>query len=346
MSDINLDFTVSNNNIDLVVQATDIRIVPEDIQLSIYAAGLALPQGNVGELQYNAGGVLGGVPTTSYSSNVLSLGSTNNISISGGSANYVLTTNGAGVLTWAGVVATSLNADINNVHISGGTNGYVLQTDGTGNLSWTAQTGGGGNGSPGGSNTQIQYNDNGLFGGNVGFTFNEITGNVNIPTNLIANGLVGNIVTATQPNITTIGSLLELNVVGTTTIQQVKEKVTSNATGSSSTVNFDLLTQAILYKTAAATNNFTINFRGNSSVTLDSIMSSNQSMTCTYINTNTFPAYYANAFTIDGNTVTVNWAGGTAPTAGNANAKDLYNFNILKTGANTFVVFGTAGGYY
>jgi len=290
--------------------------------------------------------VLGGVSSTSYVANVLSLGSTNDISISGGSANYVLTTNGAGVLTWAGVVATSLNANISNVQIYGGTNGYVLQTDGTGNLSWTAQTGGGGNGSPGGSNTQIQYNDNGLFGGNVGFTFDEVTGNVNIPNNLSAVGLIGNIVTATQSNITTIGSLLELNVVGTTTIQQVKEKVTSNNVGSSSTVDFDLLTQAILYKTSAATNNFTINFRGNSSITLDSIMSSNQSMTCTYINTNTFPAYYANAFTIDGNSVTINWAGGTTPTAGNANAKDLYNFNILKTGANTFVVFGTAGGYY
>lgn len=32
----------------------------------------------------------------------------------------------------------------------------------------------------GGANTQIQYNDSGSFGGNSGFTFNEITGNVNI----------------------------------------------------------------------------------------------------------------------------------------------------------------------
>ena len=87
------------------------------------------------------------------------------------------------------LTATSLNASINNVHITGGTNGYVLQTDGTGNLTWTAQTGngGGGNGTPGGSNTQIQFNDSGSFGGNVGFTFNKITGNLNVPGNIIGN---------------------------------------------------------------------------------------------------------------------------------------------------------------
>lgn len=31
---------------------------------------------------------------------------------------------------------------------------------------------------PGGSNTQVQFNDSGAFGGNSGFTFNKATGNV------------------------------------------------------------------------------------------------------------------------------------------------------------------------
>lgn len=57
--------------------------------------------------------------------------------------------------------------------------------------------GGGGNGSPGGTNTQVQFNNNGSFGGSSNFTFNgttvTITGNVapgNILTNnyLYANG--------------------------------------------------------------------------------------------------------------------------------------------------------------
>ena len=63
-------------------------------------------------------------------------------------------------------------ANIANLHIPGGDNGYVIQTDGTGNLSWTAQTGTG-NGNPGGADTQVQFNDGGLFAGAVGFTFDK-----------------------------------------------------------------------------------------------------------------------------------------------------------------------------
>lgn len=75
---------------------------------------------------------------------------------------------------------------IANLKISGGTNGDVLTTDGLGNLSW--QTGGGGgNGSPGGSNTQIQFNNNGLFGGSPYLTFNNTTNTMQIGGNLIAN---------------------------------------------------------------------------------------------------------------------------------------------------------------
>lgn len=97
----------------------------------------------------------------------------------------------AGILRVLGDVNFSgaLDVDLGNVsnlHISGGVNGYVLSTDGTGNLSWTAG-GGGGNGTPGGSNTQVQYNDTGTFGGSAFFTFNEATNNVNIAGNLIAN---------------------------------------------------------------------------------------------------------------------------------------------------------------
>ena len=65
----------------------------------------------------------------------------------------------------------NLTVSTGNIHILGGSNGYVLQTDGTGNLSWTAQTGGSGNGTPGGANTQVQFNDAGAFGGAAGFTF-------------------------------------------------------------------------------------------------------------------------------------------------------------------------------
>ena len=116
--------------------------------------------------------------------------------------------------------ATILNANISNVHISGGTNGYVLQTDGTGNLTWTAQTGGsGGNGTPGGSNSQVQFNNAGNFGGTAGFTFNSVTGNLNVPGNIVANGIVGNVSNANYSTYSGIASSANLvagaNVLGT-----------------------------------------------------------------------------------------------------------------------------------
>jgi hypothetical protein len=152
MSDINLDFTVSNNSINFTVEPNEITITPTDIQLSISTSTRSntLPGGSNTQLQYNQNGILGGIPNVTWNGTKLSLG------------------------------------NVANVRMTGGVNGYVLQTDGTGNLTWTAQTGGGGgNGVPGGSNTQIQYNDSGSFGGNVGFTFNELDGNVDMPANLI-----------------------------------------------------------------------------------------------------------------------------------------------------------------
>ena len=92
------------------------------------------------------------------------------------------------------IVNFSVASDVNlgslaNITITGGVNGYVLSTDGAGNLSWTAG-GGGGTGTPGGSNTQIQYNDIGTFGGSPFFTFNEATTTVTVAGNLVANTII------------------------------------------------------------------------------------------------------------------------------------------------------------
>jgi hypothetical protein len=83
----------------------------------------------------------------------------------------------------------NITIGVDNLHITGGSNGYVLQTDGTGNLTWTTQTGGSGNGVPGGANTQIQFNDAGVFGGSPNFTYNNTTGNINLTGNLVSGNL-------------------------------------------------------------------------------------------------------------------------------------------------------------
>jgi len=103
-----------------------------------------------------------------------------------------LTVNTSAVLRVVGSVNTAGSANINlgtvgNIHISGGTNGYVLATNGAGNLSWVAQQGGGGNGNPAGTNTQVQFNDNDSFGASPYLTFNNYTNTLQVGGNLVAN---------------------------------------------------------------------------------------------------------------------------------------------------------------
>jgi hypothetical protein len=68
-------------------------------------------------------------------------------------------------------VSPSLNEDITfTLPTSDGTSGQVIQTDGSGALSFTSVSGGGG--TPGGNNTEIQYNNGGSFAGASGITTN------------------------------------------------------------------------------------------------------------------------------------------------------------------------------
>ena len=119
-----------------------------------------------------------------------------------------------------------------------------------------------------------------------------------------------------------------------------KELTTVSATAATGTIQFDLLTQGTLYYTTSASGNFTLNFRGSSGTTLNSIMNTGDSWTAIFLNTNGVTPYYQNtAVTVDTSaTVTVKWSGGTAPAAGNASAIDGYSYNIIKTGSSTFTV--------
>jgi len=61
--------------------------------------------------------------------------------------------------------------DAANLGSGTATDGWVLTADGSGGAAWEAASGGGG--TPGGSDTQVQFNDGGAFGGDSGFTFNK-----------------------------------------------------------------------------------------------------------------------------------------------------------------------------
>ena len=123
------------------------------------------------------------------------------------------------------------------------------------------------------------------------------------------------------------------------------EKIAVSATSASGTVNFDCKTQGIVYYTSNAGGNWTMNFRGDGSTTLNSFMQTNESLSVLFLVTNGATAYYANAFTIDGVSVTPKWSGGTAPSSGSVSAIDAYSFSIIKTGSGTYTVFASKGKY-
>ena len=104
------------------------------------------------QLQFNNGGAIDGIPNATWNGNILSLGNVSALSIGGGQNGYFLQTNGNGVLTWA--------------------------ASGAGNIT-----------PPGGSNTQIQFNDEGEFAGSANFTFDQ-----DVSTLRVLNANIGNIV--------------------------------------------------------------------------------------------------------------------------------------------------------
>ena len=139
--------------------------------------------------------------------------------------------------------------------------------------------------------------------------------------------------TLTSPTInnpTTLGSILIAP----------EERTTVSATAATGTINFDAVTQGVLYYTSNASANWTLNVRGSSGATLDSILATGDAITVAFLVTNGSTAYRHTAMTIDGTSVTPKWSGGTAPAAGNASSIDAYSFTILKTASATYTIFG------
>jgi hypothetical protein len=112
-----------------------------------------------------------------------------------------------------------------------------------------------------------------------------------------------------------------------------REKWNVAASAATGTINFDLKTAGAWYYTTDASANWTLNFRGDSGATLDSLLGVGESITAAFLATQGGTAYYASAFQVDGSSVTPLWSGGSAPAAGNVNSVDAYIFTIIKTAA-------------
>lgn len=136
----------------------------------------------------------------------------------------------------------------------------------------------------------------------------------------------------------------KMTVVGTASIAGLKiadvlETATISATAATGTIAYDVTTQAVLYYTSNASANWTVNFRGSSGTSLNTLMATGESLTVAFFVTQGATAYYNSAVQVDGSSVTPKYQGGTAWASGNASSIDAYTYTIIKTGNAAFTVF-------
>jgi len=127
---------------------------------------------------------------------------------------------------------------------------------------------------------------------------------------------------------------------GVATFPAIIENASIVASAATGTINFNAKTNSVLYYTSNATDNFTLNIRGDASTTLNAVIPTGKVMTVVFLNTNGETPYYASTIQIDGTTVTPKWQGGEAPGAGNTGI-DIYTFAIVKTASNTYTVLAS-----
>lgn len=200
--------------------------------------------------------------------------------------------------------------------------------------------------------------DNFTVGGNLSVTgTSTLIGNVTAPTQsssdnstkvattAFVTAKVGTLGTMASQNATavaitggTIGGLTSFNAAGITT---AGETTTVSATAATGTINYDVITQGVLFYTSNASANWTVNFRGNSGTSLNTLMAVGETRTVTFFVTQGSTAYYNSAITIDGTSVTPKWQGGVTPSSGTASGVDIYTYAIVKTASATYSVFAS-----
>jgi hypothetical protein len=153
------------------------------------------------------------------------------------------------------------------------------------------------------------------------------TGTLTLPTS--TDTLVGRATTDTLTNKTLAGDIFQYPI----------ESWYINATAFAGYTAYLQTNNGVHYLTTTSTANGALNITYASGTTLASTLTTGQAISLGFLITNT-TAYYVNSVQVDGSTsgVTTKWSGGSAPSAGNASAIDVYQFTVLKTGTTTFTV--------
>ena len=156
-------------------------------------------------------------------------------------------------------------------------------------------------------------------------------------------GYLDGVTSPIQTQIDSKAPLASPTLTGIISVQSILENATvGSVVIDTAQFDYDLLScGSIYYITANPTSNWVLNIRGNSSTTLNSLMSVNKSLTIAFAVTNGATAKYMTGIKIDGVSVTPKWQGGTAITSGNASAIDVYSITIIKTADNTYTALAS-----
>ena len=123
-------------------------------------------------------------------------------------------------------------------------------------------------------------------------------------------------------------------------------------TGLTGTVNHSVESENARYYNSAASGNWTYNVRYSSTVSLDSQMSTGETINISYVTGVGGSSYYQTGFQIDGSTsnYSIQWVDNLPPVQGGGREAsedaatsgfDVYNFAINKNGSNSFIVLGS-----
>jgi len=193
------------------------------------------------------------------------------------------------------------------------------------------------------ANNTITANVSG--GGGSALTVSD-EGNI-LSTATTSINFVGTGVTATVVGsaVTVTSNSASGSIANNSVVTALIETATISSPAPTATFNYDVSTQSVLYNTANAVNNWTMNVRANSTTTLNSVLSVGSAITIAHAQAANSITFYQSAFSIDGTSVTPKWATGTAPTNSAGTGIDMYVYTIMKTASATYTVLASRTNY-
>jgi hypothetical protein len=180
---------------------------------------------------------------------------------------------------------------------------------------------------------------NTFAGATASIPLSQLDANFDTLSNAV-NGIANGVESLANVQVTG-GDIANVSVSDNLLSNSNRELVTVAANASTGTINFDVLSQQVLYFTANASADWTLNVRGDGSTALNDIMGNGESVTLTFLSTQGTTSYYANVYTIDSSSVTPLWQNDAEPTGGNPDSVDAYTLSIIKTANATYTVFAS-----